>query len=195
MAINLSKGQKVTLDKGVQFALAGLGWDVNQYDNGQDFDLDASVFLLNASDKLATDKNFVFYNNLEDASKAVKHTGDNRTGAGDGDDEKILIDFTKIPADVHKLAFVVTIHDAETRKQNFGMVKNAYIRLVRLNNINDTNGVEELRFDLSEDYSTETAMLVAEVYRHNNEWKFAAIGSGYKQGLDKFVKQYGGEVA
>lgn len=194
MAINLSKGQKVTIDSNVKYAFAGLGWDANTYDNNKDFDLDASIFLLDSSEKLKDERNFVFYNNLKDPSGAITHTGDNRTGDGAGDDEKILIDFTKIPENVHKLAIVVTIHEANERNQNFGMVKNAYIRIVRLNNIKDTNGVEELRFDLSEDYSTETSILVAEIYRHNNEWKFAAIGSGYKQGLDKFVKNYGGDV-
>ena len=194
MAINLSKGQKVVINSGIKYAFAGLGWDTNKYDNGKDFDLDASIFLLDSSEKLKNEKNFVFYNNLKDPSGSVVHSGDNRTGDAEGDDETIFIDFTKIPSDVSKLAIVVTIHEANERNQNFGMVKNAYIRLVRTDKPKDKTGVEELRFDLSEDYSTETAILVAEIYRHNNEWKFSAIGSGYKQGLEKFVTNYGGDV-
>ncbi len=190
--INLSKGQKVSLDSGIKFAKAGLGWDVNGFDNGQDFDLDASVFMLGSGDKLQKDEDFIFYNNQKHASGAVIHSGDNRTGAGEGDDESIYIDFTKVPANIEKLAFVVTIHDAETRHQNFGMVNNAFIRLLSLEKAGAESGKEELRFDLSEDYSTETAILVAEIYRHNGEWKFAAKGDGFAGGLEAFVRKYGG---
>ncbi len=190
--INLSKGQKVSLDAGIKYAKAGLGWDVNNFDNGSEFDLDASVFMLGAGDKLQKDEDFIFYNNQKHASGSVVHSGDNRTGEGEGDDESIYIDFTKVPANIEKLAFVVTIHDAVARKQNFGMVNNAFIRLLSLESAGAETGKEELRFDLSEDYSTETAILVAEIYRHNGEWKFAAKGDGFSGGLEAFVKKYGG---
>jgi tellurium resistance protein TerD len=190
--INLSKGQKVSLDSGIKFAKAGLGWDVNSFDNGAEFDLDASVFMLGPGDKLQKDEDFIFYNNQKHASGAVTHSGDNRTGAGEGDDESIYIDFTKVPSNIEKLAFVVTIHEAEARKQNFGMVNNAFIRLLSLETAGAETGKEELRFDLSEDYSTETAILVAEIYRHNGEWKFAAKGDGFAGGLEAFVRKYGG---
>lgn len=188
--INLEKGQKVSLDKGMQFAKAGLGWDVNGYDNGADFDLDASVFMLGANGKLTSDDDFVFYNHARHSSNSVIYSGDNRTGDGAGDDESILIDFSKIPANIERLVFVVTIHKAAERKQNFGMVSNAYIRLLSLNAIDDANGKEELRFDLSEDYSTETSMIVAEIYRHNGEWKFAAKGEGSKDELQDLLNKY-----
>lgn len=188
--INLEKGQKVAIDSGIQFAFAGLGWDTNKYTGNADFDLDASIFMLNDKGKLSNEKNFVFYNNLTDPAGSVKHSGDNRTGQGDGDDEKIFINFSKIPSDVQKLVVVVTIHQASERGQNFGQVSNAYVRLVKLNSENDTNGTEELRFDLSEDYSVETAVCVAEIYRSNGGWKFAAVGNGYKDGLQKFVSDF-----
>lgn len=191
--INLVKGQKISLDKAIQFAKVGLGWDTNKYSGGYDFDLDASVFLLGAGDKITKDEDFVFYNNLEHPSKSVKHMGDNRTGEGVGDDETIFIDFAKIPSNINKLAVVVTIHEAETRRQNFGQIDNAYIRLVNLKNADDNDGEEILRFNLSEDYSTETAMLMAEIYRYDGVWKFAAKGDGYKHGLAEFVRQYGGQ--
>lgn len=190
--INLEKGQKVSLDKGIKFAKCGLGWDINKYDTGKDFDLDASVFMLGPSGKLIGDDGFIFYNNPEYKNHSVKHSGDNRTGAGDGDDESIYIDFTKLPEEVCKLAFVVTIHHAAENKQNFGMVSNAYIRLLSVDAFGSDNGTEEIRFDLSEDYSTETALLVAEIYKHNGEWKFAAKGEGYNEGLEGFVRSFGG---
>lgn len=189
--INLEKGQKVSLDKGMRFARAGLGWDVNGYDNGQDFDLDASVFMLGANSKMTCDGDFVFYNNPKHASGAVIHSGDNRTGDAAGDDESILIDFEKVPANIERIVFAVTIHKASERKQNFGMVNNAYIRLLSLNSSDDAAGKEELRFDLSEDYSTETSMIVAEIYRHNGEWKFAAKGEGSKDELPELLSKYG----
>lgn len=190
--INLEKGQKVDIDSSIRYAKCGLGWDVNGYDNGTDFDLDASVFMLNSSDKLLNDDALIFYNNPTHKSGSIKHSGDNRTGAGDGDDESIYIDFSKIPSECEKLAFVVTIHKAQERKQNFGMVNNAFIRLLKTDSFGSDNGTEEIRFDLSEDYSTETSLLVAEVYRHNGSWKFAAKGDGYKSGLEDFVRKYGG---
>lgn len=191
--INLVKGQKIELGKSTQYAYVGLGWDTNKYSGGFDFDLDASVFMLGANGKLRKDEDFVFYNNLEHPSKSVIHMGDNRTGAGDGDDEQIYIDFTKIPASISKLAIVVTIHEADQRRQNFGMVDNAFIHLTAVKNKEDTAGEELLRFDLTEDYSTETALLIAEIYRHNGEWKFGAKGDGFKNGLAGFVRMYGGQ--
>lgn len=188
--INLEKGQKVSLDKGMRFARAGLGWDVNGYDNGSDFDLDASVFMLDANSKMTCDNDFVFYNNPKHSSGAVIHSGDNRTGDAAGDDESIIIDFEKVPSNIERIAFVVTIHKAAERKQNFGMVNNAYIRLLSLTSADDKAGKEELRFDLSEDYSTETSMVVAEIYRHNGEWKFNAKGEGSKDDLQSLLTKY-----
>ena len=188
--INLEKGQKVSLDKGMRFAKAGLGWDVNGYDNGADFDLDTSVFLLGANQKMTSDDDFVFYNHTTHSSGAVVHSGDNRTGDAVGDDETITIDFAKIPENIERIVFVVTIHKAAERKQNFGMVNNAYIRLLSLSSMDDKAGTEELRFDLSEDYSTEASMVVAEIYRHNGEWKFAAKGEGSKAELPEILEKY-----
>lgn len=190
--INLTKGQKVAIT-GMQFAKAGLGWDVNNYDSGKDFDLDATCFCLDASGKMSKDTDMIFYNNTVHPSGAVKHTGDNRNGEGSGDDESIFIDFTKIPDNIVKLAFVITIHEATERNQNFGQINNAYVRLLKLESADAQTGTEEIRFDLSEDYSTETSILAAEIYKKDGEWKFAAKGDGYKQGLAEFVRQYGGQ--
>lgn len=190
MPINLSKGQKVNLSKeapNLKVALIGLGWDVNQFDGGSDFDLDASVFLLGENGKCAKDTDFVFYNNL--TSNGVTHTGDNRTGEGEGDDEAVIIEFDKVPQSIAKIAITVTIYDAPARGQNFGQVQNAFVRLVDQN-----TGAELLRYDLNEDYSTETAIVFAEVYRHNGEWKFSAVGSGFNGGLEALCKQYGLDV-
>jgi len=162
MAISLVKGQKVSLDNSMKLALVGLGWDTNRYDGGYDFDLDASAFLLGDNGKLQRDEDFIFYNNLESRNKAVVHTGDNLTGDGDGDDEVIMIDFTKIPDDVKKIAICVTIHDAAARGQNFGQVSNAYIRIVKMADEFDTVGEPVLKFDLEEEFSIETALVVAE---------------------------------
>ena len=151
MGVNLSKGQRVSLDKGTTMALVGLGWDVNRYDGGNDFDLDACAFMLGANGKVRKDEDFIFYGNLESADGAVRHTGDNRTGDGDGDDEVIVLDLTKVPADVQKIAITVTIYDAPARHQNFGQVSNAYVRVAKMANENDMVGVEELRFDLVEE--------------------------------------------
>ncbi len=189
MAISLQKGQKIDLTKtnpGLTKVLVGLGWDTNKYDGGADFDLDAAVFLLGDSGKVNSDADFVFYGNLKHASGAVEHLGDNLTGAGDGDDEQIKIDLASVPANVSKIDFTVTIYDAEARRQNFGQVSNAFIRIV-----NEATGEELLRFDLGEDFSIETAVVVAELYRNNGEWKFNAIGSGFSGGLAALCQNFG----
>ncbi|MBC6443563.1 MAG: TerD family protein [Rhodobacteraceae bacterium] len=188
MALSLSKGQNISLSKeapGLTRVLLGLGWDERATD-GQDFDLDASLFMLNAGGKCRSDADFIFYNQMHSSCGSVSHTGDNRTGAGDGDDEAIRVDLSKVPADVQTLAVTVTIHDHETRRQSFGQVANAFIRIV-----NEDNGAEVVRYDLSEDYSTETAMVFGELYRHNGEWKFRAVGQGYNGGLGAMASQYG----
>ena len=194
MAINLQKGQRISLDKSMKLALVGLGWDTNRYDGGYDFDLDASAFMLGENGKLLRDEDFLFYNNLESRDGAIIHTGDNRTGEGEGDDEQIMIDFTKIPAEIKKIAIVVTIHDAEVRRQNFGQVSNAYIRIAKLADENDTVGEPVLRFDLEEEFSIETALVVAEIYNRNGEWRFNAVAAGYQGGLYALCKQYGVNV-
>ena len=190
MAINLSKGQRVSLDKSMQTALVGLGWDINKYDGGYDFDLDASAFLLGENGKLLRDEDFVFYNNLEGRDGAVIHKGDNRTGAGEGDDEVIVIDFTKLPDEIHKVAICVTIHEAELRHQNFGQVSNAYVRVAKISNVDDMAGEDQLRFDLMEEFSIETGLVVCEIYRYNGEWKFNAVGAGYQGGLEAILRMY-----
>ncbi len=194
MAISLVKGQKVSLDNSMKLALVGLGWDTNRYDGGHDFDLDASAFLLGENGKLQRDEDFIFYNNLESRNKAVVHTGDNQTGDGDGDDEVIMIDFTKIPDDVKKIAICVTIHDAAARGQNFGQVSNAYIRIAKMADEFDTTGEPVLKFDLEEEFSIETALVVAEIYQKNGEWKFNAVAAGYQGGLEAIVRSFGGNV-
>ena len=194
MAISLVKGQKVSLDNSMKLALVGLGWDTNRYDGGHDFDLDASAFLLGENGKLLRDEDFIFYNNLESRNKAVVHTGDNLTGDGDGDDEVIMIDFTKIPDDIKKIAICVTIHDAAARGQNFGQVSNAYIRIAKLADEFDTVGEPVLKFDLEEEFSIETALVVAEIYQRNGEWKFNAVAAGYQGGLEAIVRSFGGNV-
>ena len=194
MAINLVKGQKVSLDNTMKLALVGLGWDTNRYDGGHDFDLDASAFLLGDSGKLQRDEDFIFYNNLESRNKAVVHTGDNLTGDGDGDDEVIMIDFTKIPDDIKKIAICVTIHDTVARGQNFGQVSNAYIRIAKMADEFDTVGEPILKFDLEEEFSIETALVVAEIYLKNGEWKFNAVAAGYQGGLEAIVRSFGGNV-
>ena len=194
MGVNLSKGQRVSLDKNMTMARVGLGWDVKQFDGGADFDLDASAFILGANGKVRSDADFIFYNNLESTDHSVKHMGDNLTGEGEGDDEVIVIDFTKVPADVQKIAITVTIYDAQARGQNFGQVSNAYVRVARMSNENDMNGSEVLRFDLGEEFSIETAVVVCEIYRHNGDWKFNAVGSGYQGGLAALGRAYGVNV-
>lgn len=194
MAINLSKGQRVSLDKGVRLALVGLGWDTNRYDGSADFDLDASAFLLGANGKVRSDDDFIFYGNLQSKDGSVTHTGDNLTGEGDGDDETLFIDFSRVPADVQKIAITVTIYEAQERGQNFGQVSNAYVRVARRTNENDTVGIEELRYDLGEEFSIETALVVCEIYRQGADWKFNAVGAGYQGGLYALCKNYGVNV-
>ncbi len=193
MPISLSKGQKVDLTKGnpgLKSIMVGLGWDVNAFDSGADFDLDAAAFLLGADGKCPSDKEFVFYGNLSHTSASVNHQGDNLTGEGEGDDEQIQVDLAKVPANIEKIAFTVTIYDAETRHQNFGQVSNAFIRLV-----DEATGTEMIRYDLGEDFSIETAVVVGELYRNNGEWKFNAIGSGFQGGLGALCAHYGISVA
>ncbi|MFP4014046.1 MAG: TerD family protein [Chitinispirillaceae bacterium] len=193
MAISLKKGQKVDLtkgNKGLQNVLVGLGWDTNKYDGAEDFDLDASVFLIDASGKVGKETDFIFYNNTTGADGAVVHSGDNRTGEGEGDDETIIVNLSKMPAYIDKLSFCITIHDAEARHQTFGQVSNAYVRLV-----DEDKNEELLRFDLGEDFSVETAVVAGEIYRHNGEWKFAAVGAGYQGGLEALCKDFGLQVA
>jgi tellurium resistance protein TerD len=186
--VSLSKGQNVSLSKedpSLKKVLVGLGWDPRGTD-GAEFDLDASVFLLNAAGKVRGDSDFVFYNNKTGGSGSIEHTGDNRTGQGEGDDESIKVQLPLVPSDVEKMVFVVTIHEADKRRQNFGQVGGAFIRIV-----NDETGREVARFDLSEDASTEVAMLFGELYRNNGEWKFKAVGQGYSGGLAAVCAQYG----
>ena len=192
MAVSLSKGQKVDLTKGnpgLTKVLVGLGWDVNKYDGGADFDLDAAAFLTKDNDKVASDEDFVFYNNLKHKSGAVEHMGDNRTGEGEGDDEEIKIDLAKVPASVAKIAFTVTIDQAQERGQNFGQISNAYIRVVDV-----ATNRELIRYDLGEDYSIETAVVVGELYRHGSDWKFNAIVSGFQGGLAALCRNFGVNV-
>lgn len=193
MPINLSKGQKVDLTKGnpsLKKIMVGLGWDVNSFDSGADFDLDAAAFMVGENGKCPTEKEFIFYGNLEHSSGALKHMGDNLTGDGEGDDEQILVDLTAIPQNVSRIAFTVTIYDSDARRQNFGQVSNAFIRIV-----DETTGNELIRYDLSEDFSIETAVVVGELYRYNGEWKFNAIGSGFQGGLAALCGHYGIQVA
>lgn len=193
MPINLQKGQKVDLTKGnpkLNNLLVGLGWDVNQYDGSADFDLDAAIFLLGQNGKVPSQDEFIFYGNLIHKSESVQHMGDNLTGAGEGDDEQIRVNLSSVPSNVEKIAFTVTIYESEERRQNFGQVSNAFIRIV-----NEENNQELLRYDLGEDFSIETAVVVGELYRHNAEWKFNAIGSGFQGGLAALCGHYGIEVA
>lgn len=189
MAINLTKGQKIDLTKenpSLTKIMVGLGWDVNMFDGGADFDLDASAFVCGANGKCTRDEDFVFYKNLTHPSGAVKHMGDNLTGEGEGDDEQIEVDLSKLPANIEKVAFTVTIYDADRRRQNFGQVSNAYIRIV-----DEATNTEIVHYDLGEDFSIETAIVVGELYKHNGNWKFNAIGSGYRGGLAALCAQYG----
>jgi tellurium resistance protein TerD len=188
MSVSLTKGQNVSLTKeapGLQKVCFGLGWDLRKTD-GAAFDIDASAFVLGENGKVLSDQHFVFYNNTRDPSGAVTHGGDNRTGAGEGDDETIDVNLGTLTPDTIKVAFVVTIHEADARKQNFGQIANAFIRAVNA----DTNA-EIARYDLSEDASTETVMIFGELYRHGSEWKFKAIGQGYAGGLGAVAKDYG----
>ena len=192
MAISLQKGQKVDLTKGnpgLSKLLIGLGWDTNKYDGGSDFDLDAALFLVGSNGKVAKDEDFVFYGNKTHVSQSVQHLGDNLTGEGEGDDEQVKIELSKVPADIDKVTVTVTIHEAESRKQNFGQVSNAFIRV-----INEDNSEELIRYDLGEDFSIETAVVIAEIYRNGTEWKFSAVGSGFQGGLKALCQNFGVEV-
>ena len=189
MAVSLQKGQKVDLTKtnpGLKSVIVGLGWDTNKYDGGHSFDLDTAAFLTNESGKVNSDADFIFYNNLKDTSNSVEHLGDNLTGEGDGDDEQIKIVLGTLPENVSKISFTVTIHEAVERSQNFGQISNAYIRIM-----SEETKEELIRYDLSEDFSIETAVVVAELYRHGAEWKFAAIGAGFQGGLAALCNNFG----
>lgn len=188
MAINLQKGQNVSLSQeapGISKIQAGLGWDTQNF-AGTAFDLDVMLFLTDGNSKVLSDSHFVFYNNLKSPDGAVEHTGDNLTGDGDGDDEVILVDLSRVESRVEKVVFTASIHEAESRRQNFGQVRNAYIRIV-----DKSNGSEIIRYDLSEDFSVETSIVVGELYRRNNEWKFKAIGQGYRGGLVELLRAHG----
>lgn len=190
MSISLEKGQRVSLEKvapGLVAAFIGLGWDVNPTDTGTDFDLDVSLFLLGADEKLVSDQHFIFYNNLTspDPDQSVKLMGDNRTGEGTGDDEALIVDLRKVPEDVQKITISVTIYDADKRGQNFGQVNNAFVRLV-----NVENKEEVLRYDLDEDFSIETALIMAELYRKDGTWRVNAVGAGYEGGLQALLNRY-----
>jgi tellurium resistance protein TerD len=188
MALSLQKGGNLSLSKtdpSLSRILVGLGWDPRATD-GTEFDLDASAFLLDANGKVRGDADFIFYNQLKSPDGSVEHMGDNRTGAGEGDDEVVKVDLARVPAEIEKIAFTVTIHDADVRKQNFGQVSNSFIRIV-----NEVSGAEIVRYDLAEDASTETAMIFAELYRNNGEWKFRAVGQGYAGGLRALANGFG----
>ncbi|SPF53451.1 conserved hypothetical protein [Candidatus Desulfosporosinus infrequens] len=187
--ISLQKGQKIDLTKGnpgLSKIIVGLGWDTNKYSGGFDFDLDASAFLLDGNGKARGLHDFVFYSNLVSEEGCVTHTGDNLTGGGDGDDEQIKIDLGIVPAHVDKIAITVTIYDAIVRAQNFGQVSNAFVRV-----INEVDGKEVMRYDLGEDFSVETALVVCELYRSQGEWKFNAIGNGFSGGLKALCANFG----
>jgi tellurium resistance protein TerD len=189
MAVSLKKGQKVDITKsnpGLTKIFAGLGWDTNKYDGGKAFDLDAAAFLVGADGKAAAESDFVFFNNKTHSSGAVIHCGDNTTGEGDGDDEEIIIDLNLVPANVEKVVFTVTIFEGEERGQNFGQVSNAFIRIV-----NEQTREELIRYDLGEDFSIETAVVVGELYRNAGEWKFNAVGSGFAGGLSALCGSFG----
>lgn len=188
MAITLTKGANLSLSKeapGLARIIVGLGWDVRSSD-GAAFDLDASAFLLKNDGKVRSTSDFIFYNQLKSTDGCVEHTGDNLTGEGEGDDEQIKVNLASLPAEVDKIAITVTIHEAEARGQNFGMVNQAFVRVV-----NDDNGQEIVRYDLSEDFSVETALIFGEIYRHSGEWKFRAVGQGYRGGLAPLARNYG----
>jgi tellurium resistance protein TerD len=181
--INLEKGQRVNIE--IPAFTVGLGWDTNDSSTGFDFDLDASAFILGENKKILSDEYFVFYNNLQSPDGSVKHTGDNLTGEGDGDDESIMIDLTKINPNATEICFVVTIHKADERKQNFGQVRNSFIRIYNTN-----TGEEILKYELEEDFSIETAVEFGRIYKKNGQWKFEAIGVGQKQGLQEYLNKY-----
>lgn len=191
MPVNLQKGGNVSLTKqapGLKKIFIGLGWDLRSTD-GKDFDLDASGFILNSSDKVRSDADFIFFNNKKSSDGSIEHLGDNRTGEGTGDDEVISVNLEQVSSDIKKLSIAVTIYEADVRKQNFGMVSNAFIRIV-----NADSQEEIARYDLSEDASTETSMIFGELYRHNDEWKFRAVGQGFNGGLGPLAASFGVNV-
>jgi tellurium resistance protein TerD len=191
MAISLQKGGNVNLSKeapGLSKLVVGLGWDVRNTD-GAAFDIDSSAFLLKADGKVRADNDFIFYNNLKSSDGSVAHSGDNRTGAGEGDDETVTVELSKVPAEIERISICVTIHEAEARRQNFGQVQKAFVRCV-----NAANGQEIARFDLSEDGSVETSLIFGEVYRNGSDWKFRAVGQGYKGGLGALASSFGVNV-
>jgi tellurium resistance protein TerD len=190
MAINLSKGQRISLEKaspGLKQIFIGLGWDVNVTDTGGDFDIDASLFLIDSSEKLISDQHFIFYNNPNspEPEQSIQQRGDNRTGAGEGDDEIIDVNLKTVPTEIDKVVIAVTIHEADKRLQNFGQVSNAFVRIV-----NAENEEEVIRYDLTEDFSVETALIMAELYRKDGEWRMNAVGAGYGGGLQALVDRY-----
>lgn len=190
MAINLSKGERISLEKvapGLVEIFIGLGWDINATDTGKDFDIDASIFLLDSNEKLISDQHFIFYNNKTspDPAQSIQQRGDNRTGAGEGDDEIVDVNLTTVPPEIAKMALTVTIHEADKRQQNFGQVSNAFVRIV-----NCENEEEIIRYDLTEDFSIETALIMAELYRKDGEWRMNAVGAGYEGGLEALVARY-----
>jgi tellurium resistance protein TerD len=188
MTVSLTKGQNVALDAGLKNVHVGLGWDARETD-GEDFDLDASCFMLGANGKVRSDDDFIFYNQLKAPNGCVEHTGDNLTGDGEGDDETLYVYLDKVPAEIQKLVFTVTIHDFTSRKQNFEMVSNAFIRIV-----NKDDNEEIARFDLSEDASVNTSMIFGEIYRKDGDWKFRAVGQGHQNGLLEIAQGYGVNV-
>ncbi len=196
MAVSLQKGQRASLDSSIRMAVVGLGWDPNQYD-GPGFDLDASAFLLGKNGKVINEKDFVFYNNISARNGAVKSSGDDRTGGNSdgGDDEQIFIDFTKLPNEIDKIAITVTIHNAAKLHQNFGQVSNSYVRVMKVNSPDETEGEELIRFDLEEEFSIETAIVACEIYRKNGEWKFNAVAAGFQGGLEALCNKFGVSVA
>ncbi len=192
MPVCLQKGQKVSITKGnpgLSNVVVGLGWDVNQYDTGASFDLDAEAFLLTETGRVSRSEDFIFFGNVTHPSGSVQHLGDNTTGAGDGDDEQIKVDLNRVPENIQRISFTVTIYEAEERRQNFGQVRNAFIRIY-----NEATGEEILRYDLGEDFSIETAAIFGELYKNNGEWKFNAIGCGYQGGLAALCASVGVDV-
>ncbi|AMW27113.1 MULTISPECIES: TerD family protein [Arthrospira] len=188
MSVNIKKGERINLAKespGLEKVGMGLGWDINATDTGVDFDLDASVFMLASNGKIPQDEYFVFYNNLNSPDGSVRHLGDNRTGSGSGDDEVVEIDLTQVNSAIEELIFVVTIHDADQRRQNFGQVRNSYIRIY-----DQQTNTEIAKYDLEEDFSRETAVEFGRLYNKNGEWRFHAVGQGYNEGLQSFVDKY-----
>lgn len=192
MAVQLKKGGRVNLtkDMGLKRALIGLGWDTNRYQGRDEFDLDLVIFECDKNKKCVDEKHIIFYHNLVDPEQAIKHSGDNRTGAGDGDDESATINFDKIAPNVENIVIVVTIYDAVARRQNFGMVDNSYIRM-----INTETNQEVLRYDLGEEFSIQTSTVFAEVYKINGEWRFKAVGEGYAKELEALCREYGLDIA